>query len=205
LTKALLVELKRVGCYSGPIGPVWTPAARKSMKAFTDFANATLPVDQPDHILLAMVQGHAGLACGRTCATGSARALDGYCRPTGVIAGKSNKHPPSTTLRTAKPAVIGGGGTPAESSPVAAGASAPLPMGRMSLAGPKTESALVDGEANIAATTLSKAPSIGTATPDARLSKQQRKRKRADNDHRTGDWRSKSPTWVPWAQPWAMN
>ena len=33
------------------------------MKAFTTRVNATLPVDKPDHILLALVQGHQGVAC----------------------------------------------------------------------------------------------------------------------------------------------
>jgi hypothetical protein len=205
LTKALLVELKRVGCYSGPIGPVWTSVARKSMKAFTEHANATLPVDKPDHILLAMVQGHAGLACGRTCATGSARGLDGHCRPTGVVAGKFNKQVPSVASGTAKLAVMGKGRTPAESPPVAADTSASLPMGRMSLAGPNPAPTLADREAGIAATTLSPSPSGETGKADAQFSKQHRKQKRTHNDRRTGGSPSKSRTWVPWAPPWAMN
>ena len=33
------------------------------MKAFTDRVNASLPVDKPDQILLALVQNHQGVAC----------------------------------------------------------------------------------------------------------------------------------------------
>ena len=205
LTKALLVELKRVGCYGGPIGPVWTSEARKSMKTFTEYANATLPVDRPDQILLAMVQSHAGLACGRACAPGSARGLDGHCMPVGVIAAKSNKQAPGAAAGTAKLAVMGKGGTPAQSPPVAADTSAPLPMGRMSLAGPNLAPAVVDREVEIAATTLSPSPSGETGNADARLSKQPKKQRRTHNDRRTGSWPSKAPMWVPWAQPWAMN
>ena len=63
LARQLQSELKRVGCYDGEITGVWSPRTREAMKAFTDQANATLPVDKPDHILLALVQGHHGVAC----------------------------------------------------------------------------------------------------------------------------------------------
>jgi hypothetical protein len=205
LTKALLVELKRVGCYGGPIGPVWTSAARKSMKAFTEYANATLPVDQPDHILLAMVQSHAGLACGQTCAAGSTRGLDGHCKPASPIAAKSHKHAPGAASGAAKLGVIGKARAPAEVPPVAADTSATLPMGRMSLAGPNSAPAAVDREAESAATTLSPSASVETGKVDAGLAKQPKKQRRAYDDRRTGSPPSKFPRWVPWAQPWAMN
>ena len=63
LARQLQSELRRVGCYDGEISGVWTPRTREAMKAFTDRVNATLPVDKPDHILLALVQGHHGVAC----------------------------------------------------------------------------------------------------------------------------------------------
>ena len=63
LARQLQSELKRVGCYDGELSGVWTPRTRVAMKAFTDRVNATLPVDKPDHILLALVQGHQGIAC----------------------------------------------------------------------------------------------------------------------------------------------
>jgi len=55
--------LKRAGCYDGEISGVWSPRTREAMKAFTTRVNATLPVDKPDQILLALVQGHQGVAC----------------------------------------------------------------------------------------------------------------------------------------------
>jgi peptidoglycan hydrolase-like protein with peptidoglycan-binding domain len=63
LARQLQSELKRVGCYDGEISGVWTPRTREAMKAFTTRVNATLPVDKPDHILLALLQGHHGVAC----------------------------------------------------------------------------------------------------------------------------------------------
>ena len=66
LARQLQSELKRVGCYDGEISGAWTPRTREAMKAFTTRVNATLPVDKPDHILLALVQGHRGVACAPT-------------------------------------------------------------------------------------------------------------------------------------------
>ena len=63
LTRQLQSELKRAGCYDGEISGVWTPRTREAMKAFTTRVNATLPVDKPDHVLLALLQGHQGVAC----------------------------------------------------------------------------------------------------------------------------------------------
>src|SRR5438552_5226883 len=36
LGRELQRELARVGCYEGELNGIWTPAARKAMKAFTD-------------------------------------------------------------------------------------------------------------------------------------------------------------------------
>ena len=63
LARQLQSELRRVGCYDGELSGVWTPRTRMAMKAFTDRVNASLPVDKPDQILLALVQGHQGVAC----------------------------------------------------------------------------------------------------------------------------------------------
>jgi hypothetical protein len=67
LTGRLQTELKRVGCYEGEIDGVWRKPTRLAMKAFTDRVNARLPVDKPDHILLALLQGHQGRACALAC------------------------------------------------------------------------------------------------------------------------------------------
>lgn len=63
LARALQRELKRVGCYNGEISGAWTTASRLAMKTFLERANAALPVDKPDPVLLSLVQGHRERAC----------------------------------------------------------------------------------------------------------------------------------------------
>jgi hypothetical protein len=66
LARELQRELKRVGCYGGEINGVWTTSSRMAMKAFTDQVNATLPIDNPDYILLSLVQQRQDTVCGTT-------------------------------------------------------------------------------------------------------------------------------------------
>ena len=63
LARELQRELKRVGCYSGDINGVWTTSSRMAMKSFTDQVNASLPIDNPDYVLLSLVQGQQDKAC----------------------------------------------------------------------------------------------------------------------------------------------
>ena len=65
LTRILQRELKRVGCYHGDINGVWTDLTRQGMKAFTERANARLPVSEPDQVLLALVQNTQAKSCDR--------------------------------------------------------------------------------------------------------------------------------------------
>ena len=148
LTKELQRHLTRVGCYEGDINGVWTPAVRRSMKAFTDRVNATLPIEQPDYILLAMVQNHQDKACGRTCPPGQGLADDGRCLPNAIIARATKKQapvaqpglvakavPPPADKKAAtsenRPTTTAAPGTPAPRGPMA--------PPRMALAGPKQE------------------------------------------------------------------
>lgn len=64
LARQLQIELRRVGCYAGEINGAWTTPTRAAMKTFTDKVNALLPIDKPDYILLALVQGHRQRVCG---------------------------------------------------------------------------------------------------------------------------------------------
>jgi hypothetical protein len=64
IVRNLQSELRRVGCYNGRIDGDWGPASRFAMATFTRSVNAALPTDKPDHVLLALVQRHAGSACG---------------------------------------------------------------------------------------------------------------------------------------------
>ena len=64
LARELQKELRRIGCYEGDLNGEWTPSTRRAMKAFTERINATLPVQEPDNILYAMVQSHQEKVCG---------------------------------------------------------------------------------------------------------------------------------------------
>jgi hypothetical protein len=91
LARDLQRELRRVGCYKGEITGAWTPAAQAAMAAFMDRVNATLPTDEPDYILLTLVQGHGGIACGVECPSGQVSAEGGRCVPRAVVAQASRK------------------------------------------------------------------------------------------------------------------
>ena len=105
LARDIQKELKRVGCYEGDISAEWSPAAKRAMKAFTDRVNATLPVEEPDHILLTLVQGQGPNACGRACPTGQSPANDGRCLPTAVLA-QATKRPVQQPERAPQVAVV---------------------------------------------------------------------------------------------------
>ena len=91
LASDLQRELKRVGCYGGEITGTWTPSSKKAMSAFMERVNATLPVEEPDYILLTLVQGHAATACGADCPSGQVLSGAGRCVPQAVVAQASRK------------------------------------------------------------------------------------------------------------------
>jgi hypothetical protein len=86
LSREIQRELKRVGCYDGEVSGNWTTSARMAMKTFTDRVNASLPIDQPDYILLTLVQRHQGRACGSDCPSGQSLGENGRCLPSAVLA-----------------------------------------------------------------------------------------------------------------------
>ena len=102
-------ELKRVGCYSREINGEWTPTTRKSMKDFMDRVNAVLPLDAPDAVLLALLKGHGGMACGTSCPAGQSLAKDDRCLPSALLSVKPKKTemtevaPPSSPTPVAAP------------------------------------------------------------------------------------------------------
>ncbi|MFY0613120.1 MAG: hypothetical protein JXQ99_16435 [Hyphomicrobiaceae bacterium] len=69
MVRNLQGELRRVGCYHGRIDGDWGPASRFAMAAFIKAANAALPTDRPDLVLLTLVRRHAGRACGNNRTT----------------------------------------------------------------------------------------------------------------------------------------
>jgi len=78
-------ELTRVKCYDGPVNGHWSAQTRKAMAAFLERANAKLPTDQADGVLLALIRHHLGAACG-SCPTGQQTSTDGRCVPEAIAA-----------------------------------------------------------------------------------------------------------------------
>jgi hypothetical protein len=99
LIRDLQRELKRVGCYDGESTGTWGAATRRAMSEFTGRVNASLPTDSPDYILLALVRGHPGQACGTACAGGRLGA-DGRCQSREMLA----QAPAARAAPTAPPA-----------------------------------------------------------------------------------------------------
>jgi hypothetical protein len=79
LIRELQRELKRVGCYGGDVNGMWTTSSRLAMKSFTDKVNASLPIDNPDDVLLSLVRGHKDTACAAACPPGQALNDKGRC------------------------------------------------------------------------------------------------------------------------------
>jgi peptidoglycan hydrolase-like protein with peptidoglycan-binding domain len=71
-------QLRRAGCYWGRIDGSWGYATKDAMKEFTNRVNATLPLDQPDYVQLALIQSHGDHACG-ACPTGQILSHSGRC------------------------------------------------------------------------------------------------------------------------------
>jgi hypothetical protein len=147
LTRELQQELRRAGCYHGELNGIWTPASRKAMKAFTDRVNATLPVEDPDYILLSLIQAHEGESCGKPCPPKQGLSEDGRCLPTAVLAHVAKRGSPTAVAAWAKggsagekrePAIAGWTATTAIAA-APARPSLPPPTGRMALAGPQVE------------------------------------------------------------------
>src|SRR5262245_35469841 len=147
LARALQRELKRVGCYQGEVTGVWTTSSRMAMKTFNERVNATLPVDNPDPVLLSLVQGRRESACSTTCPPGQTPAEGGACMPAGAAA-KAGKVPPEARSEAERPTealpaagAAASAGTTATTAALAATAAArtdtkaPAPASRAAAAG----------------------------------------------------------------------
>ena len=64
LARDLQRELRRVGCYDGRIEGSWGPGSRRAMAGFVAKMNASLPVEEPDYILLSLLRGQRAQVCG---------------------------------------------------------------------------------------------------------------------------------------------
>jgi len=137
--RQLQKELKRVGCYDGELNGVWTRPTRQAMQTFIDRVNARLPTDEPDSILLALVQAYHDKACGGHCPAGQGLTDKGNCLPNALLARASGAKstPIAATSPVGKPtpaitgwtttAVVGTVNPPTEAAPTG---------GRAALAGP---------------------------------------------------------------------
>jgi hypothetical protein len=131
LTRDLQRALRRAHCYDGPVNGRWTPATKGAMSAFTARANATLPVDTPDIVLLALLESDQGARCG-SCPEGQQLGAHGSCVPAAIVAQAARRAPAEgpPTLRAPRP----------PAPPVARGAIAarkvPPIAGRMGIGGP---------------------------------------------------------------------
>jgi hypothetical protein len=156
LGRELQRELARVGCYEGERNGIWTPATRKAMKAFTDRVNATLPTEEPDYILLALVQGYRDKVCGMPCPAGQGLAEDGRCMPNAILAAKKPSPLPRPILQRADAAPASAGWSVTRTPAPPAPPLSPPDGNRMGLAGPSAPKnpGAVDGQGPVAAAAL---------------------------------------------------
>jgi hypothetical protein len=91
LVRNIQKELKRAGCYGGEVHGAWTAASQRAMSTFTERINATLPVKEPDGILLTLVRGAKPGVCGAACPAGQALDAEDRCVPKGVLAAQEQK------------------------------------------------------------------------------------------------------------------
>jgi hypothetical protein len=137
LVRELQRELHRVGCYSAQVTGLWTPSTRRAMQEFMGRANASLPVDKPDEVLLALVRSFPGKACGAPCPPGESLTPAGRCVPGVAADGVARPaRSPENVLSAAPGITVPPAPTPGL-APVAT-VQAPHPD-RMALAGPGSQ------------------------------------------------------------------
>jgi hypothetical protein len=186
LTRALQRELRRTGCYAGKINGTWTQSTKRAMKAFTDRVNASLPVDRPDIVLLALLQGERAIACG-ACPAGQRLEPGGDCLPAAILAraarGEATKPEPRVVAAQRPEA-----GFVAARTLAHAGAKGPPLEGRMGIGGPKPASAENSRPGVLAVAVPSDGP-----TPQAKPNAERRSARH--RSHRLGRarWRAHPP------------
>ena len=115
LARELHKELKRVGCYDGDISSTWTNSSRQAMRRFTDSVNAKLPLEEPDVVLLRLVQSQARRVC--ACPPGSAEAGKAACTESaGVETTKKSATEPrqdNAASQSSTPLIVGAAATAA--------------------------------------------------------------------------------------------
>jgi peptidoglycan hydrolase-like protein with peptidoglycan-binding domain len=185
LTRALQRELRRTGCYAGKINGTWTQSTERAMKAFTERVNASLPVDRPDIVLLALLQGERRIACG-ACPAGQRFDPGGDCLPAAILArarGEAAKREPRVVAAQRPEA-----GFVAARALAHAGARVPPIEGRMGIGGPKPASAENSRPGALAVA----APSDGPM-PQARPNAERRSARHRSHHLGRAPWRAHPP------------
>jgi hypothetical protein len=92
------------------------------MRTFLERANARLPIEEPDDVLLALVQASNGKVCGERCPPGQALSHAGECLPEAILARttgpKSGLIAAASPAARATPAIVGWTTAVAGSQPV---------------------------------------------------------------------------------------
>lgn len=86
LVRDIQYELRRAGCYEGEVHGAWNNTTRNAMQMFTQRMNAALPVDQPDYVLLALLQAQKAQSCKSGCPAGQIVDRGGRCLPKAIVA-----------------------------------------------------------------------------------------------------------------------
>jgi peptidoglycan hydrolase-like protein with peptidoglycan-binding domain len=134
-------QLKRLGCYYGRIDGSWGVGSKDAMKFFMDRVNAALPLEQPDYVLLTLLQAQSGRTCDE-CPAGQIPAAGGRCVPQAIYAQTRNDAPQAAAAaKETLPWKAVGAAQPATRPlftpvPTSVVSSEPLP-GRMAIGGPK--------------------------------------------------------------------
>ena len=188
-------QLRRVGCYWGGMDGSWGIATKGAMKEFTHRVNATLPLDEPDYVQLALIQSRAESTCG-ACPAGQSLSASGRCAAPQVATAQKEVLPWKAT-----PGAGAAGGQPLL-KPVAimVVSTEPLP-GHMAIGGPIPTTAEVQqiappvtpGAAAASTATTALDPNVAavkspvfTAAPKAKRVSSSGDRRRVVPDYRRG-------------------
>lgn len=165
LVRDLQTELRRAGCYWGKLDGAWGAGSKNAFQDFMVQVNASLPMTDPEPIMLTLVKAHPGTVCGRTCEDGYTKSANGRCLPYAITAQKSPETdvnlvtPPAQLVRRGPTGAAGdGAGVPA---PLVAQAGHSYPDGRMAVGGP-----IHTGDPRYSAPGVASAPSLVGVAPD---------------------------------------
>src|SRR5262249_51773311 len=97
---ALQEQLKRVGCYEGPIDGDWGANAKQALANFSKFSGQILASDQPTEATLQLVTSKSGRVCIPTCWIPGEKLINGKCVANGKVQ-QPNKLPHNDRVSTA--------------------------------------------------------------------------------------------------------